>query len=64
MSSPTASYNGKTNDEHRDDLERSGTTVSIPISPELFEQLYLAPKTKVKGDLRQKFGNPTPIGER
>lgn len=31
------------------------------MSPELFEQLYLAPHSRVKGDLRQKLGNPTPL---
>lgn len=43
-------------------LQKIQTSSSIPISPELFEQLYLAPKTNVKGQLRQTFGNPTPIG--
>ncbi|KAL6411978.1 hypothetical protein AUP68_04358 [Ilyonectria robusta] len=43
-------------------LHKIQTSSSIPISPELFEQLYLAPKTDVKGQLRQTFGNPTPIG--
>ncbi|KAH7022068.1 GPR1/FUN34/yaaH family-domain-containing protein [Ilyonectria destructans] len=43
-------------------LHKIQTSSSIPISPELFEQLYLAPKTEVKGQLRQTFGNPTPIG--
>lgn len=33
------------------------------MSPELFEQLYLAPHSRVKGDLRQKLGNPTPLGK-
>lgn len=43
-------------------LHKIQTSSSIPISPELFEQLYLTPKTNVKGQLRQTFGNPTPIG--
>ena len=29
---------------------------------ELFEKLYLSPQSNVKGDLRFKFANPTPIG--
>lgn len=50
--------------EHRDEgLGKVQTTASIPMSPELFEQLYLAPQNKIKGKLRQTFGNPTPIGE-
>ena len=28
---------------------------------ELFEKLYLTPQTRVKGDLRSTFGNPTPV---
>ena len=30
-------------------------TDSIPISPELFEKLYLSPANQVKGDLRKDF---------
>lgn len=33
--------------------------VSMP--PEVFEKLYLQPKTNVHGDLRQILGNPTPL---
>jgi hypothetical protein len=47
-----------------DHLERAHTTGSISMSPELFEQLYLAPHSRVKGDLRQKLGNPTPLGKK
>lgn len=42
-------------------LDRRRTYGSISISPEMFEELYLQPKNKVKGDLRIKFGNPTPV---
>lgn len=50
--------------EHRDEmLGRTTTTGGISISPELFEQLYLAPKNRVEGQLRQTFGNPTPLGQ-
>lgn len=38
---------------------RSAGNVSMP--PELFEKLYLQPQTPVAGDLRSKFGNPTPL---
>lgn len=34
---------------------------SIAMTPELFEKIYLAPQTNVKGDLRKYFGNPTPL---
>ncbi|KAF4448981.1 hypothetical protein F53441_7631 [Fusarium austroafricanum] len=58
MSTPTE----KASNEHRDDvLGKTQTTGSISMSPELFEQLYLAPHSRVKGDLRLKFGNPTPL---
>lgn len=46
---------------HDDALHRLRTAGSVTMSPELFEQLYLAPQTSVKGDLRRTFGNPTPI---
>ncbi|KAF3915456.1 hypothetical protein ABW21_db0200686 [Orbilia brochopaga] len=36
-------------------------TLTMPISPELFEKLYLTPEQRVPGDLRKRFGNPTPI---
>ncbi|KAI0509148.1 GPR1/FUN34/yaaH family-domain-containing protein [Xylaria bambusicola] len=52
----------KIESEHRDEmLERVKTTGAISMPPELFEQLYLAPKNHVSGQLRHTFGNPTPI---
>ncbi|KAF2145220.1 uncharacterized protein K452DRAFT_306136 [Aplosporella prunicola CBS 121167] len=42
-------------------LRRIRTAGSVTMSPELFEKLYLTPEHKVKGDLRQTFGNPTPL---
>jgi hypothetical protein len=33
------------------------------ITPAIFEQLYLAPHNAVKGQLRQTYGNPSPVGE-
>ncbi|PMD32070.1 hypothetical protein L207DRAFT_406112, partial [Hyaloscypha variabilis F] len=41
------------------DLKRTNTFLSI--TPEMFEKLYLSPKTQTRGDLRQTFGNPTPV---
>jgi hypothetical protein len=56
---------------NRDDLRREATHESVlervpsagllTISPEMFERLYLNPKTAVVGDLRSTFGNPTPL---
>ncbi|KAI0908745.1 GPR1/FUN34/yaaH family-domain-containing protein [Ustulina deusta] len=46
---------------HDEMLDRTPTAGAISISPELFEQLYLAPKNRVEGQLRQTFGNPTPL---
>lgn len=59
-----SSDNSKVHNEHRDEmLDRIQTAASISLSPELFEQLYLAPQNQVKGQLRQTLGNPTPLGE-
>lgn len=44
-----------------DALNRFRSAASISMTPELFEKLYLAPQSKVKGQLRDTFGNPTPI---
>jgi hypothetical protein len=33
------------------------------MSPELFEKIYLTPPNQVAGDLRKRFGNPTPLFE-
>lgn len=42
-------------------LRKIQTSGSISITPELFEKIYLGPQTKVSGDLRKTFGNPTPV---
>ncbi|KAF4996646.1 hypothetical protein FGRMN_4392 [Fusarium graminum] len=55
------SINGKTESLHRAEMEHIKPTMSVPMSPEMFEQLYLQPHNNVKGDLRKTFGNPTPI---
>jgi len=34
---------------------------TLTMSPEMFEKLYLAPKSEVAGQLRKTFGNPTPL---
>lgn len=51
--------------DHREDSEnamnRIRTTGAVSISADLFEKLYLAPKTEVSGNLRKTFGNPTPM---
>ncbi|KAL2002883.1 hypothetical protein VTN02DRAFT_5669 [Thermoascus thermophilus] len=50
-------------EESRDDaLRKIRTAGSLTISPELFEKIYLSPKTRVKGELRATVGNPTPLG--
>jgi hypothetical protein len=43
-------------------LRKIRTANTVAISPELFEKIYLSPQSKVKGDLRSTFANPTPIG--
>ena len=36
-------------------------TRSVTIPRDLFEKMYLNPPTKVSGDLRRTFANPTPL---
>lgn len=48
-------------DSHEETLQKIRTAGSLSISPELFEQLYLTPKTRVKGTLRATLGNPSPL---
>ncbi|RSL42715.1 hypothetical protein CEP54_015386 [Fusarium duplospermum] len=43
-------------------LESVRSAANITMSSELFEKLYLSPPNAVKGDLRNTFGNPTPMG--
>lgn len=53
---------GYTNDSDRmEALAKFRSASSINMSPELFEKLYLNPQSKVKGELRKTFGNPTPV---
>lgn len=35
---------------------------TVTLTPELYERLFISPKTPVAGSLRNTFGNPTPIG--
>jgi len=44
-------------------LRRYQTTESVllPMPRDVFEKLYLSPKTPNAGKLRSTFGNPTPI---
>ena len=35
---------------------------SISLTPELFEKLYLTPKTPHTGDALKRYANPTPLG--
>lgn len=35
---------------------------TVTLTPELYERLFISPKTPVAGDLRSRFGNPTPVG--
>ncbi|KAH8594838.1 hypothetical protein B0O99DRAFT_652381 [Bisporella sp. PMI_857] len=47
--------------DSEDLLRRNQTANSITISPELFEKIYLSHASRVKGDLRSKLANPTPL---
>ena len=44
-----------------EDHLRNVLTNTMTLSPEMFEKLYLGPKSEVKGDLRKTFANPTPM---
>lgn len=35
---------------------------TVTLTPELYERLFISPKTPVAGDFRARFGNPTPVG--
>jgi len=43
-------------------LSQTITSGGMTISPELFEKLYLTPKTPHVGDNYKRFANPTPMG--
>ena len=47
---------------HELDLTKTQTIGGMTISPELFEKLYLTPKTPHTGDAYKRFANPTPLG--
>lgn len=54
-----ASNNTHFDSEEKFRLELAKT---VTLTPELYERLFISPKTQVSGDLRTTFGNPTPIG--
>ena len=43
-------------------LKQTQTISGMTISPELFEKLYITPKTPHVGDAYKRFANPTPLG--
>jgi hypothetical protein len=59
LASPT-----RTQDTHFDNEEklRYELAKTVTLTPELYEKLFISPKTQVAGNLRMTFGNPTPIG--
>ncbi|KAI9836341.1 MAG: hypothetical protein M1838_005078 [Thelocarpon superellum] len=61
VSKADSAYDGG-HDDKGNGLHQLKSAKSFTISPELFEKLYLSPETRVKGDLRKTFGNPTPLG--
>jgi hypothetical protein len=54
----------RTADTHFDNEEklRYELAKTVTLTPELYEKLFISPKTQVAGSLRSTFGNPTPIG--
>ena len=59
--SPTLPYRNGRDTSPDEALNQVKTANSVTISPELFEKIYLNPQNAVKGDLRNTFGNPTPL---
>jgi hypothetical protein len=57
--SPSSQMEGDMDRE--EGLQRVRTANPLSISPELFEKLYLTPKTEVSNNLRTTFANPTPM---
>jgi hypothetical protein len=52
----------KPSNQHFDNpINRFMTNGSIAIPMETFEKMYLNPETRVKGELRKTFANPTPL---
>lgn len=49
-------------DDIEAELGLKPTSTMMTISPELFEKLYLTPKTPHVGDSYKRFANPTPLG--
>lgn len=47
---------------HDEKLARTNTVSTMTLTPEMFERLYLQTRQPVAGDLRKRFGNPTPLG--
>lgn len=43
-------------------LAQTHTISGMTISSELFEKLYMTPKTPHAGDYNKRFANPTPLG--
>ncbi|KAL2048729.1 hypothetical protein ABVK25_010981 [Lepraria finkii] len=58
---PTSPYHLDCDLPSDEALNKIKTANSVTISPELFEKIYLNPQKEVKGELRQTFGNPTPL---
>ena len=56
-----ASYDFGPQESREDALQKIRTAGTLSISPELFEKLYLTPKTPSKGSLRGMVGNPSPL---
>ncbi|CAK7200226.1 hypothetical protein SEUCBS139899_002917 [Sporothrix eucalyptigena] len=60
----TIQRNGNSSDAEKgqmDALKEIQTNRSVVMSADMFEKLYLSPHNKVKGELRQTYGNPTPL---
>jgi hypothetical protein len=61
MADEKGTHTVESDSDRAEALNRFRSATSIAMTPELFEKLYLSPQSKVKGHLRDTFGNPTPM---
>lgn len=59
---PVAPWEKENNLENGVNDHTPTSAPSNTIPPALSEQMFFNPKTEVRADLSQRFGNPTPIG--
>ena len=61
QSSTVDNDNIKPTRQQIDNLNRYATHTSVAVPMDVYEKMYLNPETRVKGQLRNTFANPTPL---